>query len=722
MFNLFDKSILSYPIHYNIKINLKFVLIIFLYSSLTFTKLFFLLNNNYDIGMAWDWGIPNYNNVFYQLIDLLSPVNREFGNGNLIGYNFETYYWLILSIFALFFKKYYIFFLLVVLKSLNIVFFFKIIDKTKRNIFSLSLILVFSEMYFLQTRLIAGHLPFYFSMCLTPMLFYYLLNLQNKTRNQYILVLLSAFFCTNPTFIIIYYISILTFFLFHIKKIGLIIFIKIIFLSILVHINLYFFLLFSAIYPSEFLNTHVFDNLSLLFEKRYEEQTVKKSLVWFTLPVLNFAKSMFYELVNTRPIFLKTLNSALMTTLIISTVFIIKNKLLNIYSSKFILLLFISILLSTGVYNVILPILIYFNFEKLKPLLLFYSNPLRFLYLIFISIILIIAHDIENYFFKKTIIFFSLIVIILNLVFDNLNNYIDNNSYKENPQNLKINFLKQKPISEDFLNNILSDEEDDFYFIILPSPRNGWHLKPKSSFPWSTNFYQNSIFYSTPNTKKTILFENLVYDKFDKKIFDEFIINNSIKYLIITKSEKYFVYKQQNIKLNYDYLENINNELFNVTEKINYLSDTLNDNLVYSDDVFDIFEFKTFPRIYATDINNNRLSIKFNYFWNGFYLANINDDIFIKDIHLNDNFYESYFLITFNQFFSNIYNFLTKTYSESIRSVKFNDTNLFITNKQFDSGHKILIFNKYVMYHLINYIISFIVISIILLHIFKLRR
>ncbi len=709
--------------NYPIKISFTLVFLVLVYCVISNLRIFFLLFDNYEIGMSWDWGVPNSQFTLDQFIDQLSPINREFINGKIIGYNFEIFYWAILTIFSLIFGKLYIFVFLVLCKFINIIFLLKLIDRKNLNFTAILLILLYSENFLFQTRILAGHLPFYLFYCLTPLIIFYIINLKKDNFSHMLLPIFSIFYFVNITAIVTYFILLLSLYFFNKKNIELYKLFFIALFSIILSLNTFSFLFISILNPEEFLGSHQINSLSESFKERFVSQTEPKSLNIFVFPFLNYAKSFFYELLNNRPLILNLFDSFFTLILCFLSTLILYLKFLKINKPSYVVVLLISLFLCFGVNNIFIYLASLIDLSLIQSILIFYSNPLRFAFLIFLSLNLIVMNNLEIIKIKPIYNYILILFLISVVLADNLYNY-KNNYHPNEKRNTQINAIEYlKPINNEFINQLLNNPDDDFNFIMLPSPRNGWFLNPTTSFPWSTNFYKNSIFYSQVDNLKAIEFENNIYAK--KQIQDEFLnffFDNSIRYLIIPKADKYFVYKNSSISLDYENLNNLNQEVFEVTHIINNLKNKFNEFIIHDDHNFLVFEFNYKSRISANVENKGKnIPIKFKTILNGLYFF-YDIDKKVSEINLSDIYFGSYKIILLNK-----NKILTTLFDKNniFGSYNKNNQNYFRIEKDLNFNHLVFVFNLYVFIYLLNFIISIIFFCYLiskLLKIYKLKN
>lgn len=677
--------------------NYKFNFVFFIFSLFLFSPVFFLTFNNYQIGFSWDWSIPNAELVFNRLLEQLSSINRSYNTGIILGYNFELFYWIIISILTLIFKEYYLYVFLVLFSTINCIYTFKIFPKNSKSLISLLLVLFYAQNFFFISRFLAGHLPFLMVFYIFPVFFYHLNELRQNIhsnllcKNFLIIIFLSFLMFVNITGVITYFAFLIFLLIYKIKNFRFSFkLILIILLSIFSNLHIFLFL-FLSLFDQSLIGSHDIRDFNYSADFRVNEQTVKKSFSLFQLPFRGLFNSMFYETMSARPLLLRFFNGIVYLTIFITPIYyyykanyITKN--IHYYFFNFLLVFIIA----TGFDNFIIST--FYNLNFLKVFYILYSNPLRFYSLLaYISILLLINISnlyAINFLKNKFLIYFILILVCSNLFFD-LFVYKSNFSYKNHTQNEKINYIKDNYPSE--LVNIIGNQLD-FNKLSIPPYYISYPLYPMSPYYWQSFFYkQSDLFIQNKFSFSNVILNNLFSD-LDKDEFIEVLKERSVKYIIYSKAEKYLLYDRDLVKNSIE----LNNDLENLPDTTNLINGNLSklfEYIVYESDNYIVYEFDYLPRVHAVH-EKNIIDLKFKHLLNGIYLieSNVlkkNDKIILTDLY-NDG----YFMINFNGFES-LMN-IKKLLKEKITSNEYNFGNSFSVNST--SKYKLILHSSLIYY------------------------
>ena len=302
------------------------------------------------------------------------------------------------------------------------------------------------ENYTFQSRFLSGQIPFVIIYSFTPMLIFYFFKIKEKKRNKYIIALLSAVFFINPTGILLFFSFLFFFFIFHTKDFKL--FLIPLILSVFVNFNIFYFIITSIFNDQFYLGTHVeVTSIKETLNDRIINQLVPKSINILLFPINELRNSLFYEFANNRPNTLRLINISLIYFFIIVTFWnfykFLKNKIKNknlIINYQFLIITFISLILVSGAKNIFFFILSNIFESLISPIMMIYSNPGRYLYLLYFIFIWYGGLNIKK---NKNLLFITILSITIgNIYFDNKNNFEEISSNQTKTQTNKVLFKK----------------------------------------------------------------------------------------------------------------------------------------------------------------------------------------------------------------------------------------------------------------------------------------
>lgn len=664
--------------------------------------------------------MPNYKAVIHQFIDMIGVTDREINNGILKGYNFEFFYWLILSFFSIIFGKFYLFSLLVLLKFLNVIYLFKLTPPNQRNVFFILIIIYYTENYTFQSRFLSGHIPFLIIYFLTPMLIFNLFRLHKDKKSKYYVAILSCLFFINPTGILLYFCLITFFSIFLFKKNLIKNYLIIYLLPIILNLNIFLFIYFSYTNNDFFLGTHYqINNIASTLKDRIDTQLVPKSINFLLFPLNEIRNSLFYEFANNRPVILKLINISLIYFFIFIFIkniyqylFLKLNTSTLLSNKKYILLCLATLFLITGVNNSLTAAIIYYNSSIISLAASIYSNPGRYLYLLYFIVLWFGAMGIKKNRYLISILILTLV--ISNIFFDNKNNFQKTSEIPTSTQTYKV--LYNKNLNNDKLDKLLNNPIDDFNFLVFPSPMNSWQLNPKTDLPWSSNFYLNSVFFLKPQKEDEIELVNNLYFVNNLDFIKNYFYNNSIRYLIINKSDKYFVYKNDFLKFDYSDLKSFNGEVYDITNYILNLRKLLSRHLVFEDENYYIYEFDYLKRVYGLSTMNKVINLDTSYLLNDFFLIK-NINIKKGKILVTDS---SNLLSAIN--FDNLFQLITKIINKDLIIFKNNLNKKTFELDELNEPSFIIIFNKYSIIYILIQIFSMTLFITLIIKIFRFKN